>query len=266
MESCDLVYDKKTIIRALQVFCDLGSDVGIRKGRIWLILDEIIIRAKRSCPKSISISEIIGIDSIKMGYIFGKRWKIQFQSDCSSLGGGFYTRERSSCIYVTAGSSATINDASSAIFHVIERGSDDAISIKAAINYKLRAQSNIVDRAASSPAKALPDISEADEISSPSNITNTPAEILPSATHSPHTTEKTKLKKSKSHFDSPDDIAQNKLNDIGDNLLYGLEKILAKVSSMLDIRLQSFIQYILARCLAKSSDNMVKISSIDNRN
>ena len=46
----------------------------------------------------------------------------------------------------------------------------------------------------------------------------------------------------------------------------GLEKMLAKVSSMPDIRLQSFIQSILAWCLAKSSDNMVKISSIDNRN
>ena len=35
---------------------------------------------------------------------------------------------------------------------------------------------------------------------------------------------------------------------------------------MSDIRLHSFIQSILARCLAKSSDNMGKISSIDNRN
>ena len=125
-----------------------------------------------------------------MGSIFGKRWKSQFQSDCRSLGDGLYTREHSSCIYVTAGSSTTINDASPAIGHVIERGLDDAISIKAAINSKLCAQSNIVDRAASSPAKDLPDISEADEINTPSNITNTRADIIPSDTTSPHTTEK----------------------------------------------------------------------------
>ena len=87
MESCDLVYDKKNILRALQVFCDIVSYGGIRKGRIWLILDESIIRAKRSCPNNISISEIIGIDSIKMGSIFGKIWKSKFQSDCGSLGG-----------------------------------------------------------------------------------------------------------------------------------------------------------------------------------
>ena len=105
-------------------------------------------------------------------------------------GGGFYTREHSSCIYGTAGSSKTINDNSPAIGHVIERVSDDAISIKSAINSKFRAQSNIVDCATSSPEKALPAISEADKNNYPSNITNTPSDILPSATPSPHTTEK----------------------------------------------------------------------------
>ena len=101
MESCDLVYDKKTIMRALQVFCDLGSDGGIKRGQIWLILDEIVIRAKISFPNNIITSEIIGIDSIKMGYIFGKIWKSKSQSDCGSFGDGFYTHEHSSCIYVT---------------------------------------------------------------------------------------------------------------------------------------------------------------------
>ena len=101
MESFNLVYDKKTILRALQFFCDLGSDGGIKRGQIWLILDEIVIRAKISCPNNIITSEIIGIDSIKMGYIFGKIWKSKSQSDCGSFGGGFYTHEHSGCIYVT---------------------------------------------------------------------------------------------------------------------------------------------------------------------
>ena len=48
MESCDFVYDEKTIIRALQVVCDLGSDGGIRKGRIWFRLDERMRRTKIS--------------------------------------------------------------------------------------------------------------------------------------------------------------------------------------------------------------------------
>ena len=77
MESCDLVYDEKLILRVLQVFCDLGSDGGIRKGQIWLLLDESMTRAKRYRPNEISISQIIGIDSNKMVSTFGIRWKRQ---------------------------------------------------------------------------------------------------------------------------------------------------------------------------------------------
>ena len=87
--------------------------------------------------------------------------------------------------------------------------------------------------------------------------------------HQPHLLlilRKNKNKKRKSNVDSPDDIAQNSMNGIGHNLLDELEKMLAKVASMPYILLQSFIQSILARCLTKSSDNMVKLSSIDNRN
>ena len=64
----------------------------------------------------------------------------------------------------------------------------------------------------------------------------------------------------------PDYIAEDTLHHIGDTLLDGLEKMLSNMSLMPDIRLQSFIQSILARCVAKSSDNIVKVSSIVNHN
>ena len=50
MESCDLVHDKYTLLRALEVLCSLGSDVGLEKGHIWLLLDEGMSRAKRVSP------------------------------------------------------------------------------------------------------------------------------------------------------------------------------------------------------------------------
>ena len=55
MKSCDLVYDEKTILWALQVFCDLGSIGGIKKGQILLLLDESM-RGQRDFAQMISAS------------------------------------------------------------------------------------------------------------------------------------------------------------------------------------------------------------------
>ena len=86
------------------------------------------------------------------------------------------------------------------------------------------------------------------------------------ATPSHQTAKKSNLDKRKPPDKSPDVIAKNAVNDIGDTLLNELEKILLNISSIPDIHVQSFIQFILARCLPKSSENIVKISATEHYN
>ena len=40
MESENLVHDEKSIAMAIDAFCQLGSDGGLGKGRIWILLEK----------------------------------------------------------------------------------------------------------------------------------------------------------------------------------------------------------------------------------
>ena len=72
MESQILVHDEKSIAMAIDAFCQLGSDGGLGKGRIWILLDPNNRRAKRYSPNNLTVPELIGLDNTKMISILKK--------------------------------------------------------------------------------------------------------------------------------------------------------------------------------------------------
>ena len=66
--------------REMDAFCKLGSDGGLGKDRIWILLDPNTKRAKRDSPDNLTVSELIGIDTTKLAYILKKKWKSMLQS------------------------------------------------------------------------------------------------------------------------------------------------------------------------------------------
>mmetsp|Transcript_26556 Transcript_26556/g.57055 ORF Transcript_26556/g.57055 Transcript_26556/m.57055 type:complete len:385 (+) Transcript_26556:55-1209(+) len=204
----------------------------------------------------------------------GRKWKSKFQSG-AGVGRGLHTLMHQGSHWVTVGSSVTMNGDTPDNGYLIERGSDDAILIKAKIYSKLRQEAD-KDNTTPLLSKDLP----AAELDSPSKHLSAAELDLPVATPSPKQTEMSNSNKRKALSDksledteegSPDNtdkVIDDTMNDISDRLLVELEKQLSKLSSMPDIRLQSFSQSILARCLARStaSNGVIKLSSVDERN
>ena len=100
MESCDLVDDGDTILSMLKAFCELGSDEGLRKGRIWLLLVDATIETKQSCPEDLTIHEQLGIDRPKFEVAFGRDWRKIFESG-GVLGCALYTWHLKNSVCVT---------------------------------------------------------------------------------------------------------------------------------------------------------------------
>ena len=102
MESCIIVHDEKTIIAALEAFCGLGSDGGLGKGRIWILLDKETMKAKTQCANNLSLPDVLGTDNDKFVSLYGKKWKSKFQTN-HCLGVGLHTWPYKGCIWVTVG-------------------------------------------------------------------------------------------------------------------------------------------------------------------
>ena len=136
-----LVYDEKSIAMAMDAFCQLGSDGGLGKGRIWILLDPNTKRAKRDSPDNLTVSELIGIDTTKMISILKKKWKSMLQSGVG-VGKGLHTWLHKGSPWVTIGSCEIMNGDTPENGYLLERGSDDAISIITKIDSKLRQEAN----------------------------------------------------------------------------------------------------------------------------
>eukprot|EP00571_Detonula_confervacea_P009439 CAMPEP_0172328998 /NCGR_PEP_ID=MMETSP1058-20130122/60643_1 /TAXON_ID=83371 /ORGANISM="Detonula confervacea, Strain CCMP 353" /LENGTH=442 /DNA_ID=CAMNT_0013046143 /DNA_START=184 /DNA_END=1511 /DNA_ORIENTATION=- len=269
------VHDGDSIMAALKALVELGSDGGIGKGRIWFLLDNGTKRAMELCPDDNTIAEQIGTTREKMQSAFGRFWKTKLQA--GQLGVGFHAWQMNSGVYVTVGASASMDGVTPELGYIIERGSPEADTIKAAIHSKLREEVGDKDNTTPSPSKDSPSVPQ--DIHSPKNYAQKELD-LPAATPSPKQTEMSNSNKRKALSDkslddteegSPDNtdkVIDDTKNDISDRLLVELEKQLSKLSSMPDIRLQSFSQSILARCLARStaSNGVIKLSSVDERN
>ena len=141
MESEILVHDEKSIAMAMDAFCKLGSDGGLGKGRIWILLDANTKRAKRDSPNNLTASELIGIDITKMASILKRKWKSMFQSGVG-VGKGLHPSSHQGSPWVTIGSSQTMHGDTPDNGYLLERGSDDAISIITKIHSKLRQEAN----------------------------------------------------------------------------------------------------------------------------
>ena len=73
MESQKSKTDKDVIVAALVAFCCLGSDAGMKKGRIWILLDCTNKAVKKSCSKYLTLAELLGINIAKWNQSLGKR-------------------------------------------------------------------------------------------------------------------------------------------------------------------------------------------------
>ena len=77
------------ILYALKAFRGLGSGEGLRKGHIWLLLDNSTKETKQSCPNNLTIHEQLGIDRPNFEVAFGKELRKLFESR-GFLGCGLY--------------------------------------------------------------------------------------------------------------------------------------------------------------------------------
>ena len=89
MESQKSKTDKDVIVAALAAFRRLGSNAGMKKGRIWILLDCASKKVQRSCSEYITLPELLGIDIAKWNQSLGKRWK-NYLSKGGYLSEGFY--------------------------------------------------------------------------------------------------------------------------------------------------------------------------------
>ena len=169
MESEILVHDEKSIVMAIDAFCQLGSDGGLGKGRKWILLDPNDRRAKRYSPSNLTVCELIGIDTTKMISILKRQWKFMLQSGVG-VGKGLHTWWHKGSPWVTVGSSETMNGDTPENGYLFERGSDDAISIITKIDSKLRQEANKDRCPPSSPGRTTNSSTNADGSSSSSTV------------------------------------------------------------------------------------------------
>ena len=150
MESCNLVHDGDSIMAALKALVELGCDGGLGNGRIWFLLDNGIKRVRELFPDDNTIAKQIGTTRGEMQSAFGRNWKTKLQS--GQLVSGFHAWPMNNGVYVTVGSSASMDGVTPELGFIIERGSLEADMIKAAINSKLRRDVTNKDLSEDSPA------------------------------------------------------------------------------------------------------------------
>ena len=130
------------ILYILKAFQEVGSGGGLRKGRIWLLLNNSTKETKQSCLHDLTIHEQLGIDRPKSEVAFGRQRRKLFESE-GVLGCGRYTLRWKNSLCVTVHDKDT--DISKYIDlpqsgFPVQRGSEESKTIKAAIDFSLYGQ------------------------------------------------------------------------------------------------------------------------------
>ena len=72
-------YNKKGIHRTLEAFCKLGSDVGLGKGHVSVLLDKSKADVNGSCGECLTLPELLNIEPKQMAFAFGRCWRRKFE-------------------------------------------------------------------------------------------------------------------------------------------------------------------------------------------